>query len=164
MNEEDVTGNTNETTANVAKIYNCLLQHEPINFFAFFINPNSFSESVENLFHLSFLIRDGKVVVEDNEDGIPVLETADPPTAEDFEQGASKKQSVFHFDFRTFKVMFCINHVRILWKSIKFVQMSFPIAAILDLLGLNRNDILYQIHATLWRQEFRSIVLFTRIR
>lgn len=45
---------------------------EPINIFEFFINPNDFAQSVENLFYLSFLIRDGKAVF-DIEDGVPVI-------------------------------------------------------------------------------------------
>jgi non-structural maintenance of chromosomes element 4 len=36
--------------------------------FAFIINPNDFGQSVENLFYLSFLIRDGKCAMELNEE------------------------------------------------------------------------------------------------
>ena len=109
MTEEEVTTNANETTANVASIYKRLLEVEPINFFTFFINADSFSQTVENLFHLSFLVRDGKVQITDEDDGdgdggCPILESAAPPTAEDYEAGAQKKQSVFHFDMRMWKV------------------------------------------------------------
>lgn len=110
MTEEQVTTNVNETTANVGAIYKRLLEVEPINFFTFFINPDSFSQTVENLFHLSFLVRDGKVEIsdEEDEDGGPVaiLMSAVPPTADDYDAGAQKKQSVFHFDMRMWKVLF----------------------------------------------------------
>lgn len=35
-----------------------------INLFKFIINPNDFGQSVENMFYLSFLIRDGKCAFE----------------------------------------------------------------------------------------------------
>jgi len=40
----------------------------PINMFAFIINPNDFGQSVENLFYLSFLIRDGTCAMELSEE------------------------------------------------------------------------------------------------
>lgn len=43
-----------------------------LNLFKFFINPNSYSQSVENLFFLSFLIKDGKAGIEtEDEAGNP---------------------------------------------------------------------------------------------
>lgn len=39
-----------------------------INLFKFIINPHDFGQSVENMFYLSFLIRDGKCALELNED------------------------------------------------------------------------------------------------
>lgn len=41
-----------------------------MNLFRFIINPNDFGQSVENMFYLSFLIRDGKCAL-DFEDGEP---------------------------------------------------------------------------------------------
>lgn len=41
----------------------------PISAFELCINPESFSQSVENLFFLSHLIKDKKVVLEPNEEG-----------------------------------------------------------------------------------------------
>ena len=39
-----------------------------VNLFEFVINPEDFAQSVENIFYLSFLIRDGKVAFEYDED------------------------------------------------------------------------------------------------
>jgi hypothetical protein len=43
-----------------------------INFFEFVLDPSSFANSVENIFYVSFLVRDGMVALED-QDGVPIL-------------------------------------------------------------------------------------------
>lgn len=48
-------------------------QFAGVNFFKFFINPKSFSQSIENLFFTSFLIKDAKLKLY-IEDGIPMVQ------------------------------------------------------------------------------------------
>lgn len=50
------------------QITKLLVDQGSINLFHFIINPNDFAQSVENLFHLSFLIRDGLCAMELHED------------------------------------------------------------------------------------------------
>ncbi|KAI0476170.1 Nse4-domain-containing protein [Xylariaceae sp. FL0804] len=44
-----------------------------IDLLKFVVNPRSFGQTVENLFYVSFLIRDGRVQVEFDDDGLPSL-------------------------------------------------------------------------------------------
>ena len=49
-------------------------EREPVNFFRLIIDPESFGKSVENLFHVSFLIKDGRVGIRVNtEDEMPEI-------------------------------------------------------------------------------------------
>ncbi|KAK7053403.1 hypothetical protein VNI00_004029 [Paramarasmius palmivorus] len=103
IKEEDISRSANETTKNVAIIANKLEETGEINLFRFVVNPNDFAQSVENLFYLSFLIRDGKVAMETNAEGEPVIYLCSPPTQSDFEDGLRKRQLVFEFDMATWK-------------------------------------------------------------
>ena len=91
----------------------------------FVVNPRSFGQTVENLFYVSFLIRDGKVAIEFDEFDLPTLSTIDPhilvvlyitdtkagPVDAESEQpatdrrkgGPSKHQAIFSMDMATWK-------------------------------------------------------------
>ncbi|QLQ78019.1 hypothetical protein HG537_0A02660 [Torulaspora globosa] len=45
--------------------------YEPINLFKLIINPSSYAKSVENFFYISFLLKEGKLVLEQDEEGFP---------------------------------------------------------------------------------------------
>jgi non-structural maintenance of chromosomes element 4 len=64
VDQEEMKKSENETSLNVVRLGQVLEEVGSTNLFKFFINPHDFAESVENLFHLSFLVRQGKCAVE----------------------------------------------------------------------------------------------------
>lgn len=68
-----------QTSKEIIRIHRCLEnafeqnENRPIGFFLFTIHPKHFSRSVENIFHLSFLIKENKVELFLDENQLPVL-------------------------------------------------------------------------------------------
>ncbi|EGW30723.1 uncharacterized protein SPAPADRAFT_155883 [Spathaspora passalidarum NRRL Y-27907] len=78
VNAEDITINEEHNTAYMVRmVYQTYLEKgvpdEGMNFFKFFIDPESFGQSVENLFYTSFLIKDGRLKLY-QQDGIPYIQ------------------------------------------------------------------------------------------
>ncbi|KAI0297137.1 Nse4 C-terminal-domain-containing protein [Russula brevipes] len=104
LREEDIARSENETTKHVIDIRTLLVeQNGPVNLFRFIINPNDFAQSVENLFYLSFLIRDGECALEIEENGEPVIFICEQPQLTDYQEGLKKQQLVFEFDVKTWE-------------------------------------------------------------
>jgi len=102
IRKEDIKEQENETTKNVVQIGEILEEKGQVNLFEFIVNPDSFSQTVENIFYLSFLIRDGKALL-DEKDGELIIERTDPPDEEDYLHGIKKKQFVLEIDENTWK-------------------------------------------------------------
>ena len=62
----DTQTSANQTDVIVTHVFRCLVmkwkenRQQPINYFKFVINPECFGTSVENMFHVSFLVKEGK--------------------------------------------------------------------------------------------------------
>ncbi|GAM36498.1 hypothetical protein TCE0_018f05642 [Talaromyces pinophilus] len=68
--------------------------------FPFAINPKSFGQSVENLFYISFLIRDGNVAVGQDRHGLVTIQTSSPyPPLEAQQKGIQKHQLIWSLNF-----------------------------------------------------------------
>ncbi|OLY83139.1 Non-structural maintenance of chromosome element 4 [Smittium mucronatum] len=99
LNQLDFKRQVNETTKRVRQIHTLLEQVGLVNLFEFVVNPESFSETVENIFYLSFLIRDGKASIDD-ESGQPMIAACEPPDQDAYQAGLIKKQVVFDLDMQ----------------------------------------------------------------
>ena len=70
----------------------------------FCINPRSFGQSVENLFYISFLIKEGTIGLNFDGRGLPTIACAGkgegPPA-----KGSAKNQAVFSLDFETWEAL-----------------------------------------------------------
>jgi len=70
----------NQTEQMVTHVFKCLvgswkdLDQQPINLFQFILDPDCFGSTIENLFHVSFLVKEGKAsVTVDKESGLPCI-------------------------------------------------------------------------------------------
>ncbi|NXJ27308.1 NSE4A protein, partial [Dicrurus megarhynchus] len=76
----------------------------PISFFDFVIDPNSFARTVENMFHVSFLIRDGLAKIKLDEDELPVIEPTKPSErGEEESRAGARNQVVISLDQKEWK-------------------------------------------------------------
>ncbi|XP_068710031.1 non-structural maintenance of chromosomes element 4 homolog A-like [Montipora capricornis] len=73
----------------------------PVCLFKFIINPHSFGKTVENLFHLSFLVRDGRAEISlDEENGLPLVSYVEMSSEE---EKTGKKQVVVNISLAQYK-------------------------------------------------------------
>ncbi|CDH54088.1 non-structural maintenance of chromosome element4 [Lichtheimia corymbifera JMRC:FSU:9682] len=98
----DLSQQENETSANVNQIYRILDERGPTNLLEFVVNPSSFSQTVENIFYVSFLIRNAVAEIDDST-GQPLLSTRAPPTQEETAQGLGKSQLILNMDMKLWR-------------------------------------------------------------
>jgi hypothetical protein len=100
----DSTNHTTNAVLNCYKIFHSKAKGRKMNIFEFFINPNSFSQSIENMFYTSFLVRDGRLVLEEDEEGYPVISELPPlpsdPRARDEEIARRHEKPSNHIIFQ----------------------------------------------------------------
>ncbi|KAF9288102.1 nuclear protein [Mortierella alpina] len=134
LREEDIARQENETTKNVMQIADILEQFtESVNLFELVINPGSFGQTIENIFYLSFLVRDGKVSIQEEDmddpnrgqydddeereprEGAnmqPMVQLTEAPTAEDYAGGLLKKQMVMELDMATWRQLIEVYDIK----------------------------------------------------
>ncbi|KFP69272.1 Non-structural maintenance of chromosomes element 4 A, partial [Acanthisitta chloris] len=73
----------------------------PISFFDLVIDPNSFARTVENIFHVSFIIRDGLARIELDEDKLAVIEPSQRDSrGEEDVAAAARNQAVLSLSYQ----------------------------------------------------------------
>ncbi len=74
--------------------------HGGVSLFDYILNPRSFGQTVENLFYISFLIKEGSIGIDHDGNGLPLLMPATARTLEEQRQmGAKKHQAVMAIDY-----------------------------------------------------------------
>ncbi|KAL1890902.1 hypothetical protein Cpir12675_005209 [Ceratocystis pirilliformis] len=72
----------------------------------FVVNPQSYAQTVENMFYVSFLIRDGKVAVEFDDDGLPSLSPVESQDiASSGHSADARHQAIFTLDKHTWNTI-----------------------------------------------------------
>ncbi|KAK8238623.1 Nse4 C-terminal-domain-containing protein [Phyllosticta capitalensis] len=80
-------------------------QEANLNLFEFFINPHSYGQSVENIFHICFLIKEGQVNIRHDKDGYPTICPMERSERSEQEGsgGVRKYQAIFTLDVPTWR-------------------------------------------------------------
>ncbi|XP_006025197.3 non-structural maintenance of chromosomes element 4 homolog A [Alligator sinensis] len=76
----------------------------PISFFDFVIDPDSFARTVENIFHVSFIIRDGFARIKLDQDKLPIIEPSNDNEGRENDQNAQvRNQAIISLSHQEWK-------------------------------------------------------------
>ncbi|KAH0705724.1 hypothetical protein KY285_010261 [Solanum tuberosum] len=104
--ELDVTEEKTDTDSNISTMFQILRKKKRVKLENLITNRKSFAQSIENLFVLSFLVKDGRVVINVDENGSHFLSPRNGPDANLVKSGEVKySHFVFRLDFADWELM-----------------------------------------------------------
>ncbi|TKC45711.1 hypothetical protein EI555_005733, partial [Monodon monoceros] len=81
----------------------------PMSFFDFVVDPHSFARTVENIFHVSFIIRDGFARIRLDQDRLPIIEPVINEESGGIDQNTQiRNQGIIALSYRDWEVMLCM--------------------------------------------------------
>lgn len=103
---EDLTEKKTETDKNIAVIFDVLRKKRKVQIENLLLNRNSFAQTVENLFALSFLIKDGRAEIQVDDKGLHYVSPRNAPSAYAImSKEVAYEQFIFRLDYKDWKVM-----------------------------------------------------------
>ncbi|KAK9061501.1 hypothetical protein SSX86_018683 [Deinandra increscens subsp. villosa] len=104
--EDAVSKEKTETEKTIAKMFDILKTNRKVRLESLVLNRISFAQTVENLFALSFLVKDGRVVIVVDDNGSQYVSPRNAPSSSMIKsRKVEYSHFIFRFDFNDWKLM-----------------------------------------------------------